>query len=665
MRRAGVEPNETTFSAIITVCAQSINKRFGLGLHSLVLRKGYLKQLFVSSGLIVMYSKCDCIDNARRLFDEMPERDAVVWNSMISAYSQNGLSDEAFSLFSRLTRDFSEWKTFVNDFTLASVLSACAKMGCLKSGESVHNYAVKTGFDSNVFVGGAILDMYCKCDSLDSARCFFDEMGNQDIVVWNTMIGGYTQNNCVEEAVELFHQLERTGLSPNDTTFSSILKASAVMPDSTLGKYFHAKTLKLGFLSDVFVGTALIDMYSKCLAMDDAERAFRGMSYRNLVSYNALVNGYGLTGQHQNALRIYMELRIEDRRTDCCTLIGLFFSCAASHAFLEGVQVHSHSIMLGLNLDVAVGNSIVSFYSSCGSVDCAVKAFESIKGKNAISWAGIVSALVQNNDGEKALKLFCDMHKLSERTDEFVSSSVIKAVATWAATEQGRHLHAHVVRMGLENKIFVGSALIDMYSKCGLVEDAWKVFSEMPEKNIVSWNSMVMGYAQNGFSSDALSLYQELKDGRLLPTPVTFTGILLACSHAGLVQEGRHYFKEMVHHYGIPASIEHYTCMVNLLGRAGYVEEAEKLLLHSPFSEEPGIWRSLLASCEVYENFDVAFRAAQHCLRLQPNDSFVYTILSNLHAAKRLWSEVGMARDSMKLIGAGKEPGRSWIEVRD
>ncbi|GMH06982.1 hypothetical protein Nepgr_008822 [Nepenthes gracilis] len=649
MRRAGVEPNETTFSTTLTACSQSINDDFVVSLHGLVIKKGYLGKLFVSSGLVAAYSKSVLLDEARQVFDEMSHRDAVLWNLMISAYSQKGLSGEACNIFAHLTRDCNVWKVFVNDFTLASVLNACAKMGCLGSGKSVHNYAIKTGFDSNVFVGGAIVDMYCKCGRLDSARCFFDQMRNRDIVVWNTLITGYAQNNCEEEAIELFRTLECNGIFPNDTTFSCIIKASAVMLNGALGRCFHAKTLKFGFSLDVYVGTALIDMYSKFLTMDEAERAFCGMNKRNLVSYNALINGYSLIGRHGNALRAYTELRNEEMIPDSFTLIGLFSSCAASSAFAEGSQVHSHSIMLGLDSNASVGNSIVNFYSSCASVDCALKVFESIKQRNAISWAGIISGLVQNNKGEKAIELFCKMHKLSGGIDEFSSSSVIKAVATCTATEQGRNLHAHVLKMGLQSKIYVGSALIDMYSKCGMVEDAYKVFSKMPERNVVSWNSMIMGYAQNGFSNDALLLYQEMKDCEFAPTPVTFVGILLACNHAGLVQEGRHYYRLMVNHYGIPASIEHCTCMVYLLGHAGYVEEAEELLLNSPFSEEPGIWRSLLASCEAHENFQVAFRAAQYCLRFEPDDSSAHTILSNIYAAKQLWPEVESARDSMKL----------------
>ncbi|GAB2284837.1 hypothetical protein Dimus_019290 [Dionaea muscipula] len=666
MRRASVEPNETTLSTTLTVCAHSMDREtFGVGLHCLAFKNGYLKHLFVSCGLIGMYSKCGDVHDARKLFDEIPERDAVVWNSMISAYSQRGWGEEACSLFSNLTADCKDWNVLVNDFTLASVLNACAQMGFLGSGQCVHGFAIKTGFNFNVFVGGSIVDMYCRCGRVSSARCAFDGLENRDVVVWNTMIARYAQSNCGEEALELFHQMERYGIPPNDSTFSCIIQASRMMPDSALVRCFHAKTLQLGFSSDLYVGTALVDLYSKFLAMEDAEKAFHGISKTNLVSYNALINGYGLVGGHVSALIAYKELRLEEMKPDSCTLLGLFSSCAASGAFVEGAQVHCHSILLALDLNVTVANSIVNFYSSCGRLDCALRAFDSIEERNAISWAGMISGLVQHNQLEKAIELFREMHMLYEITDEFTASSVIKVAGTWANIEQGRIMHAHVMKMGLENKIFVGSSLIVMYSKCGMVEDAYSVFCTMPEKNVVSWNSMIMGYAQNGFSNDALILYQEMNEHGVSPTAVTFVGILLACTHARLVEDGKHYYRLMTYQYGIPSSLEHCTCMVNLLSRAGYVEEAEEFLLCSPFTEEPGIWRGLLASSEACENFHVAYRAAHQCLHLEPNDSFAHTILSNINAAKHLWSEVGMTRDSMKVIGVTKEPGYSWIGSRD
>ncbi|GMP94926.1 hypothetical protein CsSME_00044181 [Camellia sinensis var. sinensis] len=663
MLRDGFDPNAATFSTTITVCGQSLRPSFGTSIHCLILKKGFTQQLFVASGLVTMYSKHDCITEARRVFDEMPVRDAVSWNSMIAGYSQLGLNREACSLFYQMIRDCDTLESFVNNFSIASVLKACGGMGSIRTGKSVHCYAMKFGFHLDTFVCGSVIDMYAKCGCLNNAQRVFDRMENRDLVVWNTMITGYAQNDYEEEALELFYQMLYKGFYPNETSYSSVLKASAAMSDLAVGRCFHANTLKHGFLSDVYVGTALVDMYSKCMDMKNAERAFLEMKKRNLVTYNVLITGYSLTSLYGKALKTYLELQTEGMKPDSFTFIGLFSSCSTSDAVAEGAQVHSHSIMLGLDSDVSVGNSIVNFYSKCGLIECALKAFESIYTPNAISWAGIISGFVHNGMEDRAVEQFCKMHKLFHKTDEFSSSSALKAVASWVAIEQGKPLHAHVIKSGFECTVYVGSALIDMYAKCGMVKDACKLFLKMHEKNVVSWNSMIMGYAQNGSFKEAMLLFQEMIDSGILPTSVTFVGVLFACSHAGLVEEGRNFYKLMVYNYGIPPSVEHCACMVDLLGRAGYLEEAETFLLDSPFREEPGIWGPLLAACGVYNNSDVGSRAAQHCLWLEPRHSSTYTLLSNIYASSKLWNNVTRIRDLMKEKGVEKEPGFSCLRL--
>ncbi|KAJ4951667.1 hypothetical protein NE237_028499 [Protea cynaroides] len=664
MRNLGIEPNETTYSTTIGVCCQLRRINIGMSLHCLILKKGFLTQLFVASGLVTMYSKCDYVKEARQIFDEMLFRDAVAWNSMISAYSQKCLNWEAICLFCSMLKSGNDGKLLVNNFTFATIFRVCGGLGCNRMGKSLHGYAIKLGFSSDIFVGGSIIDMYSKCGSLDISQLVFDRMGKRDLVAWNTMITVYSQNYNGEEAIALFYLLQSEGFLPNETTFSCVLKASSMLSDIAISKSFHAKTLKCGYSSDVFVGTALVDMYSKYFSMEDAEKVFSDMT-RSVVSFNALITGYGLSGRYKEALKSYVGLLTENMRPDLFTFTGLFSSCSVLDALREGVQVHAHSIQLGLDSNVTVGNSLLNFYGKCGLMDSALKAFEFINAPNSISWAGIISGFAQNGEGENALEYFCKMHRFLEKPDEFSFSSILATLANWAAIEQGRHLHAYTIKTGLESTVLVGTALVDMYSKSGLAEDSFKVFSEMPEKNVVSWNSMIIGYAQNGFSDIALLLFQEMRDTGVIPTCITFVGVLFACSHAGLIEEGINYYNLMIYDYEILPSVEHCTCMVGLLGRAGYLKEAEAFLLKSPFPSEPGMWRTLLAACGVHKNSDVGVRAAHHCLWLEPHDSATYVILSNIYASKQLWCEVTRIRDMMKVMGVEKEPGCSWIEVRN
>ncbi|XP_058074214.1 pentatricopeptide repeat-containing protein At2g27610-like [Magnolia sinica] len=665
MQRVGIEPNEMTFSVVVGVSCISGSVDFGWALHCLILKKGFSCQIFIASRLITMYSKWDHIEEARQVFDEMPERDVVSWNSMISGYGQNGLSREAISLFSLMLANDFNWKSLVNNFTVASVLKACSGWGCIKIGKSVHSYAIKLNFHSDVIVAGSTIDMYSKCGSLDWAGRVFDRMGKRDLIAWNAMISGYAQSSYAEEAIELFFRLQYAGLLPNQTTFTSILKGLAEVADVALGRSFHAKILKGGCPADVFVGTALLDMYSKCLDMEDAERAFEEMKIKNLVSFNVLITGYSLIERYEEALKSYIELRRGNMEPDEFTLSGLLSSCTVLGALSEGTEVHSHTIKFGLDSNVYVANSLVSLYSKCGYMDSALKAFESVAMPNVVSWAGIISAFVHNGEGENSLRYFHKMQMSCEKPDEFSFTSVLKVLAGWAVLEQGKHIHAYAIKMGLESAVFLGSVLIDMYSKCGIVEDSFKVFANMPEKNVVSWNSMIIAYAQNGMSQKSLCLFGDMKKIGLNPTCVTFIGVLLACSHAGLVDEGRCFYDMMIHDFGISPSLEHVACMVDLLGRARCLSEAETFLTNSPFSSESTIWRSLLAACRVHNYTDIGIRVAKQCLRLDPRDPATYVLLSDIYALKCSWAEVGRIRDLMRDIGVEKDPGCSWISIRN
>lgn len=666
MRRVGVEPNEMTFSTMVGICCALRNVGCGMSLHCLILKKGFSCRSYIASGLISMYSKRDCVDEAWVVFCETPERDEVLWNSMIAGYARINLNGEAISLFSMMLLEDLKGIFSVNSFILASVLKACAGIDCIRIGKSVHSYAIKLNYSSDVFVAVSLIDMYSRFGSLDRARRIFDRMGRRDLIAWNSMIGGYAQNSYSKEAIELFYQLQSENFLPNETTFTSVLKALAEAADSVLGRSFHAKIIKGGHhLSDVFVGTALIDMYSKCLEIEDAERVFKEMQRKNLVSFNALITGYSPIGRYEEAIETYVNLLRENMRPDAFTLSGLLSSCSELGALSEGTEVHAHSIKFGLDSNASVGNSLVSLYSKCSLTDKALKAFESVTMPNTVSWAGIISGFAQNGEGENALKYFYNMIHLSEKPDEFSLSSIINVLASWAVTEHGKHMHAYVIKLGLELDIFVGSALVDMYSKCGMVEDSSRVFTSLPEKNAISWNSMIMGCAQNGFNQKALSLFGEMKKFGITPTSVTFIGILLACSHAGLVRQGRHFFNMMVSDYRILPSVEHYTCMVDLLGCAGHLDEAETFLLNSQFSSEPSIWKSLLAACRVHKNSVIGIRVAEHCLHLEPRDSSTYVILSNIYASKCSWEEVERIRFLMREVGVEKEPGCSWIDIRN
>lgn len=665
LRRRGLKPDEVILSALVGICGRSKRIDHGTGLHCLILKQGFQDQHFIASSLVVMYSKCARVDFARRFFEERAVHDAISWNSMISAYLHNGMSREAIDLFSGAVGRFSDRLALVNNFTLSSVLKACAISGSVRAGRSVHALVFKLNFEWDVVLAGSLMDMYSRHGCLGRARLIFEKLGERDLVAWNAMISGYAQYSHGEEAMKLFQRMQLEGFLPNEITLTSILKASAGLEDVDLGRCLHAHVTKRGHLSDSFVGTALVDMYSKCSEIEDAEHAFMVMGGRSLVSFNALISGYGLMGGHERAMLAYIELLKQDMRPDPLTLTGLVCSCS-SKALGEGSQVHCHAIKLGLDSDISLGNSLVGFYSRCGLTGSAVEAFGSVIEPNSVSWAGIISCLVKNDEGEKALQHFKTMHMLWERPDEFSTSAVLKVLADWAAAEQGRHLHTLVIKMGLESAVFVATGLVDMYCKCGMVEESFKVFVGMPLRNDAAWNAMITGLGHNGRCARSLELFHEMLDLGVAPNAVTFIGVLAACNHAGLVDEGRSYFDLMGSRFGISPSIEHCTCMVSLLARAGRLHEAELLMNTCSSLPDPAMWRSVLASCQARRSEGGPSSALKERLLSEPDAcSSSYVLLSNFLAEEGLWPEVAEIRRSMRGLGMNKEPGCSWIAIRD
>ncbi|CAA7402800.1 unnamed protein product [Spirodela intermedia] len=665
LRRWGLKPNEVILSALVGICGRPNRIDHGMGLHCFILKQGFQDHHFIASSLVVMYSKCARVDSARRFFEERAVYDCISWNSMISAYLRNGMSKEAIDLFSDAVGRVSDRLALVNNFTLSSVLKACALSGSIRPGRSVHGLVVKLDFEWDVVLAGSLMTMYSKHGCLGRARLIFEKLGERDLVAWNAMISGYVQFSHDEEAMKLFQRMQLEGFLPNEITLTSVLKASAGLEDIDLGKCLHAYVTKRGHISDSFAGTALVDMYSKCSEIKDAEHAFMVVRGRSLVSFNALISGYCLMGDHERAMLAYINLLKQAMRPDPLTLTGLLCSCS-SKALGEGSQAHCHAIKLGFDSDISLGNSLVGFYAKCGLTDCAVEAFGSVIEPNSVAWAGIISCLVKNDEGEKALQYFKTMHMFWERADEFSTSAVIKVLADWAAAEQGKHLHTLVIKMGLESAVFVATGLVDMYCKCGMVEDSFKVFVSMSLRNDVAWNVMITGLGHNGRCTKSLELFHEMVDIGVTPNAVTFIGVLAACNHAGLVDEGRSYFDLMGSRFGISPSIEHYTCMVSLLARTGRFHEAELLMNACSSLPDPVMWRSFLASCRVRRSEERPSRASKERLLSAPDVcSSSYVLLSNLFAEEGLWPEVAEIRSSMRELGMSKEPGCSWIAVRN
>eukprot|EP01018_Ginkgo_biloba_P022537 Gb_14902 [translate_table: standard] len=550
-----------------------------------------------------------------------------------------------------------------NDFYL--MLRRCATMKNMAGGKGVHAQMIKTGFQEDIFLVTNLIDTYLKCGSITHAREVFDKMSERNTVSWNVMIAGYAQHGYVGEALKLFCQMQRESMKPDLFTFTSVIRVCIILSALEVGKQVHTHFIKSGFEINIFVGSALVDMYVKHNAVKDSRKVFDKMTARDVVVWTAVIVGYAQSEYGEESLKLFCEMQRTDTKPNHYTFASVFSACASLRALGQGQQVHAHIIKAGIEADVCAGTALVSMYSKCDSIQKACKVFEKMYKRNVVSWTTMITVYSHDGLGEEALKLFCQMQQAGLKPDLFTFAIILKACASLASLEQGKRIHAQIVKTSLETDIFVGSALVDMYAKCGSIEEASNVFNKLIRRDVASWNAMIAGYAQNGFGKEALQLFEQMQQTGLKPNYITFIGVLSACSHVGLVDEGRYYFDSMSRDHGITPTTEHFACLVDLLARAGHLDEAEIFINGMPFQPSAFVWRTLLGACRVYGNLHLGKRAAEHVFEMEPEDDATYVLLSNIYAGAGMWDNVAKVRNMMKVKGVKKEPGRSWIEVKN
>ena len=516
------------------------------------------KNLMISS-----YAKQGNILLARHVFDGMTERTAVSWTILITAYAHRREFSRAFSLFVEMQ----SFGTRADHVTFTSLLSACPDLDSA-AGEilQLHGHVIKSGCDSALTVCNSLIDSYSKTRRLDFARQVFDEMPQRDPVTFNALISGYSKYGFNGEAVKLFLDMQRSGCNPSDFTFAAILCAGIGLYDVAFGEQVHASATKTGFLRNVFVGNALLDFYSKHDRVAGARRHFDEMPELDCVSYNIVISGHAWEGELKEATKIFRDLELTSfDRTQFPYATMLSLAGSASNAEM-GRQIHSRTLVLS-SAETPVGNALVDMYAKCGKFEEAARAFSGLANKSTVSWTALISGLTRNGLHEEAASTFNEMRRHGSSPDQATFATALRAAASLASARLGRQFHSALVPSGLGSNVFCGSALVDMYAKCGSVSDAARTFGEVPVKNAVTWNAMVAAYAQNGDSEGAFGSFQEMVRSGLEPDSVSFLAVLTASSHCGLVEKGKQYFESMTSIYNIVPKREHYAAMIDVLCR--------------------------------------------------------------------------------------------------
>ncbi|GMH22505.1 hypothetical protein Nepgr_024348 [Nepenthes gracilis] len=622
----------------------------------------YASYLLQANSRLKELVKTGHLKDARELFDKMLQRDEISWTSLISGYVNAKDCEEALYLFTRMRLQPS---LKMDPFIFSLVLKACAVYSNMNYGELIHSCSVKTGLINSVFVGSALLDMYAKTGKIWDCCQVFDELPLRNVVSWTAIITGLVNAGYNGKGLLYFSEMWKCKVQCDSYTFAIALKACADSCNLDHGREIHTQTIKKGFDLSSYVANTLATMYNKCGKLDYGLCLFRKMRSPDVVSWTTFITTYVRMGKGEVAFWEFMRMRESDVRPNEYTLAAVICGCANLGVIEWGEQLHAHVTRLGLMDSLSVANSIMTMYAKCGQLNSASQVFNVMVRRDIVSWSTVISGHSQSGYGEEAFRLLSWMRRERTEPTEFAVSSVLSVCGNMAILEQGRQLHAYVQKTGLEHTSMTRSALINMYSKCGSIKEASQIFNAVTNNDIVSWTAMINGYAEHGHSQEAIEIFQKIPQAGLKPDSITFIGVLTACSHAGLVDLGFHFFNSMASNYHINPSKEHYGCMIDLLCRAGRLTEAEDMINSMPYEQDEVVWSTLLRACRVHGNVECGRRTAEMILRLNPNCAGTHITLANIYSVKGKWWEAAEVRKMMKSKGVTKEPGSSWIKVKD
>lgn len=652
------------FPLLLKICIGLCSVQLGRQFHGIVIKSEMGMNTYVGNALMDMYGKCGSLDDARRVLVNMLERDVVSWNTVIAACAVNDKADEALQFMQKmwvednLRPNLVSWSAVIggcsqngldeetiemlgrmqaagiepNARTLASILPACARLKKLRLGKELHGFIVRRGFMCNQIVVNGLLDVYRRCEDLNSAVSIFSKFSVQndvsyntmivayceagdilnakrlfdhkksnglekDIISWNSMITGYVDNFMFREALTMFiNLLSHDDVVTNSFTLGSVLTACTDMGLTRLGKEIHSHAIVRGLQTNPFVGGSLVEMYCKCQDLKSARISFNEVSERDMATWNALISGYSRCNQNE-----HIQVSLQEMRVD---------------------------------------------------------GFE----PNVYTWNGIIAGHVENGLHEAALEMFSQMHTSNLQPDIYTIGIILTSCSRLATLERGKQVHAHTIRFGYESDGYIAAALVDMYAKCGNIKHSCLTYNRIPTQNLVTQNSMLTAYAMHGHGEEGIAFFNKMLIDGFIPDSVTFLSVLSSCVHAGSIEVGKEFFK-LLRSYNVKPTLKHFTCMVDLLSRAGELNEAYKLISEMPLQPDSIIWGAFLGGCVLTGDVDLGEVAAKKLIELEPDNTANYVLLANLYAYAGSWSELARTRQTIKDEHMNKSPGCSWIET--
>ncbi|KAK9271156.1 hypothetical protein L1049_026745 [Liquidambar formosana] len=694
----GSKLNPNTYAHLLQSCIDSDSIQLGRKIHA---RIGLLEEVepFIETKLVSMYAKCGCLKDARKVFDEMRERDLYTWSAIIGACSREQRWREVVELFFTMMED----GVVPDDFLFPKILQACGNSGDFETGKLIHSLVIRCGLCCHTRVSNSILAVYVKCGRLSCAQRFFKNMDGRDRVAWNSMISGYCRRGEIEEAHGLFDAMSEV-IEPGLVTWNILIASYSRSGDCDVAMELMRKMESFGISPDVFTWTSMI-------------------------------SGFAQNNRRSQALELFREMVLAGVEPSGVTVTSATSACASLKALNKGKELHSVAVKIGFIKDVLVGNSLIDMYSKCGELEAAQRVFDMVSEKdvyswnsmiggycqagycgkaydlfmkmqesdiqpNTVTWNVMISGYMQNRDEDQAMDLFQKMEKdgikwntaswnslisgylqnghknkafgifrqmqlFNVAPNPVTMLSVLPACANLVASKKVKEIHGCVLRRNLESELSVANSLIDTYAKSGNIVYSRTIFDGMLFKDIITWNSLIGGYVLHGSPDSALYLCDQMRKVGLKPNRGTFVSIIFAHSLAGMVDEGKRFFSSMTEDYQISPGFEHYSAMVDLFGRSGRLEEAIEFIEGMTIGPDSSVWDALLTACRIHGNIGLAAHAGEHLLELDPGNFLIYELILQTYALCGKSDDASKVRKPEKGNEDKKSFGRSWIEVKN
>ena len=642
--------NEVTLCLALKACRG--DTKLGCQVHGFSIASGFTSFVCVSNAVMGMYRKAGRFDNALCIFESLVDPDVVSWNTILSGFDEDQVA------MSFVVKMRSAGVVF-DAFTYSTALSFCVGFEGFGLGLQLHSIVVKTGLESDVVVGNSFITMYSRGGSFRDARRVFDEKVVKDMITWNSLLSGLSQGgNLGFEAVLVFREMMREGVELDHVSFTSVITTCCHENDLKIARQIHGLCLKRGYATLVSVGNMLMTSYWKCGVVEAARSVFGEMSERNVISWTTMISA-----NKDDAVSIFHKMRLDGVFPNEITFIGLINAVKCNEQIKEGVKIHGICIKTGFASKPSIGNSFITMYAKFEALEDAKKAFDEINVKEIISWNAMISGFAQNGFSLEALGMF--LSAAAEATpNEYTFGSVLNAIASAEniSLRHGQRCHAHILKLGLNSCPVVSSALLDMYAKRGSIDESEKVFDEMSEKNQFVWTSIISAYSSHGDFESVMNSFQEMVSENIAPDLITFLSVLTACNRKGMVDKGYEIFNSMTKDYSLEPSHEHYSCIVDMLGRAGRLKEAEELMSEVPGGPGVSMLQSMLGSCRLHGDSKMGEKVAELVMEMEPKLSGSYVQMYNIHAEMGQWEKAAEIRRKMRKREVKKEIGTSWVD---